>query len=137
MSQPQGISTKTNKPYKVIIAENSTFQARMIRQIFESEGYEIVGIAENGKKLLDMYKTNKKTDIIAMEINLPLMDGYAAFWEIKDLGPLPRVVFVTEENTPAIMRSLIDNGAADYVVKPFKREKLLEKTHNAILKIHG
>ena len=134
---PEGISPKTGKPYTVIIAENSTFQARMLRQIFESEGYQIVGIAESGRKLIDLYKEHKKTDIIAMEINLPVVDGYAAFWEIKDLGPLPRIVFVTEENTPAVMRSLIDNGAADYLVKPFKREKLLEKTHVAIQKIHG
>lgn len=133
----EGINPLTGKPYTVILAENSSFQARMLKQIFESEGYQVIGAAENGRQLIDLYKVNKKVDVIALEINLPVMDGYATFWEIKELGPMPRVIFLTEENTPAVMRNLLDNGAADYIIKPYKREKVLEKTLNALAKLRG
>ena len=133
----EGINPVSGKPYTVILAENSSFQARMLKQIFESEGYQVIGTAENGRQLIDLYKINKKVDVIALEINLPVMDGYATFWEIKDLGPMPRVIFLTEENTPAVMRNLLDNGAADYIIKPYKREKVLEKTHHALAKLQG
>ena len=133
----EGKNPLTGKPYTVLIAENSSFQSKMLKQIFESEGYDIIGSAENGRQVIDLYKANKKVDVIALEINLPVMDGYATFWEIKDLGPLPRIIFLTEENTPAVMRNLLDNGAADYIVKPYKREKVLEKTLNSLSKLQG
>lgn len=130
----KGVSA-TGRPYTIIIAENSRFQSKQLQQIFESEGYQVIGIAENGKELVELYKNNRHVDLITIEIFLPVMDGYAAFWEIKDLGILPRIVFISEENTPAVIKSLLDAGAMDYIIKPIKREKVLEKVRAALLKI--
>ncbi|WCL48636.1 response regulator [Leptospira sp. GIMC2001] len=129
-----GISS-SGRPYTVIVAENSKFQSKQLQQILESEGYQVVGIAETGKELIDLYKKNKQVDLITIENFLPVMDGYAAFWELKDLGVIPRVLFISEENTPAVIKSLLDAGAMDYIVKPIKREKILEKVREIIQKI--
>lgn len=63
------------------------------------------------------------------------MDGYATFFEIKERGVLPRIVIVSEENTPAVLKNLIDEGAMDYIPKPVKREKVLEKINAAVKKV--
>jgi len=129
-----GISP-SGRPYSVIIAENSKFQSKQLQQILESDGYQVVGIAETGKDLLELYKNHRQIDLITIEIFLPVMDGYAAFWEIKEQGILPRIVFISEENTPSVIKSLLDGGAMDYIVKPIKRDKILEKMKENIAKI--
>lgn len=129
-----GISP-SGRPYTVIITENSKFQSKQLKQILESEGYQVLGIAENGKEMVELYKKNKQVDLITIEIFLPIMDGYAAFWELKEMGVLPRIMFISEENTPSVIKSLLDAGAMDYIVKPIKREKILEKVKEVMIKI--
>ncbi|HMV45567.1 MAG TPA: response regulator [Leptospiraceae bacterium] len=134
--QPQGIAPN-GRPYSVIIAEPSKFQLKQLQQILESEGYKIIGIAETGRDLINLYKENRLVDLIFMEVSLPVMDGYAAFWEMKEQGGiLPKIFFISEENSPGVIKSLLDNGAIDYMVKPIKREKVLEKAKIAIEKVN-
>ncbi|TGL40957.1 response regulator [Leptospira perdikensis] len=126
----------TGRPYQILIAENSKFQSKQLQQILESEGFKIIGIAETGKELLQMYKDNRQQiDLVTVEIFLPEVDGYAAFWDMKEMGVLPRVLFISEENTPSVIKALLENGAMDYIVKPIKREKILEKIKETLLKI--
>ncbi|MBM9501777.1 response regulator [Leptospira sp. 201903070] len=123
------------RPYQVLIAENSRFQAKQLAQILESEGYQVIGFAENGKELVKLFDQHRLVDLITLDLNLPVMDGFATFFEIKEKGVLPRIVLVSEENTPAVLKYLIDEGAMDYIPKPVKREKVLEKINAAIKKI--
>ncbi len=126
----------TGRPYNIIIAENSKFQAKQLQQILESEGFKILGIAETGKELMKMYKEFKQqVDLITIEIFLPEVDGYAAFWEMKDAGVLPRIMFISEENTPSVVKILLENGAMEYMIKPIKREKVLEKIKEVLMRI--
>lgn len=126
----------TGRPYQILIAENSKFQSKQLQQILESEGFKIIGIAETGKELLQMYKDNRQQiDLVTIEIFLPEVDGYAAFWDMKEMGVLPRILFISEENTPSVIKALLENGAMDYIVKPIKREKILEKIKETLLKI--
>ncbi|PJZ68596.1 hypothetical protein CH373_15105 [Leptospira perolatii] len=130
----KGGITPSGRPYQVLIAESSKFQAKQLAQILESEGYEVVGFAETGPDILKLYKENRKVDLITMDLQLPAIDGYAVFFEMKDMGVLPRILFISEENTPAVMKALVENGAMDYIVKPIKREKVLEKANATVRK---
>ncbi|TGL53031.1 response regulator [Leptospira kemamanensis] len=126
----------TGRPYQILIAENSKFQSKQLQQILESEGFKILGIAETGKELLKMYKENRQQiDLVTIEIFLPEVDGFAAFWDMKEMGVLPRILFISEENTPSVIKALLENGAMDYIVKPIKREKILEKIKETLIKI--
>jgi response regulator of citrate/malate metabolism len=126
----------TGRPYNILIAENSKFQAKQLQQILESEGFKVLGVAETGKELMKMYKEFKQqVDLITIEIFLPEVDGYAAFWEIKEMGVLPRIMFISEENTPSVVKILLESGAMEYIIKPIKREKVLEKIKEVLLKI--
>ncbi|PJZ45103.1 response regulator [Leptospira brenneri] len=126
----------TGRPYQILIAENSKFQSKQLQQILESEGFKIIGVAETGKELLQMYKEHRQQiDLVTIEIFLPEVDGYAAFWDMKEMGVLPRILFISEENTPSVIKALLENGAMEYIVKPIKREKILEKIKETLLKI--
>jgi two-component system, chemotaxis family, chemotaxis protein CheY len=134
--QPQGVSP-SGRPYTVLVAEPSKFQAKQLQQILESEGYKILAMAEDGKELLNQYKQHKQVDLIIMEVCMPVIDGYALFFDLRDASPiLPKIFFISEENSPGVVKSLLDNGAVDYYIKPIKREKILEKIKSAIDKVN-
>ncbi|MCB1179884.1 MAG: response regulator [Leptospiraceae bacterium] len=134
--QPQGVSP-SGRPYTVLIGEPSKFQAKQLQQILDSEGYNIIGTAEDGKELKEMYMANKQVDLIIMEIVMPVIDGYAAFWDMREASAiLPKIFFISEENSPGVIKSLLDHGAVDYYVKPIKREKILERIKTAIDKVN-
>lgn len=134
--QPQGISPN-GRPYTVLVAEPSKFQAKQLQQILESEGYKILAMVEDGKELRNQYEQNKNVDLIIMEVSMPVIDGYAAFWDLRESSHiLPKIFFISEENSPGVVKSLLDNGAVDYYIKPIKREKILEKIKVAIEKVN-
>jgi two-component system, chemotaxis family, chemotaxis protein CheY len=136
MPTPQGISPN-GRPYSIIIGESSKFQGKQLQQILESEGYNVVGMGDNGKQVMDFYHKHKPVDLIIMELSMPVMDGYATFWELKEASNiLPKIFFVSDENTPAVSKNLLENGAIDYMLKPLKREKVLERVKEAIEKIN-
>jgi CheY-like chemotaxis protein len=94
-------------------------------------------MAEDGKQLRSLYEQNKNVDLIIMEVCMPVIDGYAAFWDLRDVSPiLPKIFFISEENSPGVVKSLLDHGAVDYYIKPIKREKILEKIKLAIEKVN-
>ncbi|MEM7182881.1 MAG: response regulator [Spirochaetota bacterium] len=136
MSTPQGIAPN-GRPYTIIIAESSKFQAKQLQQILESEEYQVLALADSGKQVMEYYDQNKQVDLIIMELSMPVMDGYATFWELKESSAiLPKIFFITDETTPAVSKNLLENGAVDYMLKPIKREKILERVKDAINKVN-
>lgn len=79
------------RPYQVLIAENSRFQAKQLAQILESEGYQVIGFAENGKELVKLYDEHRLVDLITLDLNLPVMDGYATFLKLKEKEFFPEL----------------------------------------------
>ena len=64
---PDGIKP-TGRPYRVMVVENKDFQRKQIAQILESEGYEIVDTAANGKEAL---KKLDETKVVLTLLQLP------------------------------------------------------------------
>ena len=94
-------------------------------------------MTEDGKELRNQYEQNRNVDLIIMEVCMPVIDGYAAFWDLIEASPiLPKIFFISEENSPGVVKSLLDNGAVDFYIKPIKREKILEKIKHAIDKVN-
>ncbi len=94
------------QPFRGIICEDKKAEAMKMRQILESRGYEILAVAENGRELMNLLNGEHKgkVDFVLLDIIMPVLDGYAAFTEIRDAGIPVRVLFVTVENSRAVMR---------------------------------
>ena len=127
--KPNGIS------YKVMVVDGKDFHKKQIVQILESEKYQVVATASNGKEALEKIEQYKgKVDLITTELDMPILDGYAMLYELKQRGNMPLVVFISEDTTKGVMQDLITMGARDFILKPVNRRVILERIKNVLTK---
>ena len=94
-----------------------------------NEGYDVIP-AKSGPEAIEKYKENKP-DIVFLDIKMPVMDGYDAFFKIKELDPKAKVVltsaFIIDDEKQKKARNA---NLLDMLEKPFSLEdmkKLIEK----------
>jgi len=116
---------------KVLIVDDAAFMRMMLRDILAKNGFEVVGEAENGKDAVVKYG-ELKPDIVTMDITMPEMDGIAAVKEIKAVDPAAKVVMVSAMGQQAMVIEAIRSGAADFIVKPFQPDRVLEALGKAL-----
>ena len=77
-------------------------------------------------------KHKGKIDLITTELDMPIIDGYAMLYELKQKGNMPLVVFISEDTTKGVMQDLISMGAKDFILKPVNRRLILERVKNVL-----
>jgi two-component system, chemotaxis family, chemotaxis protein CheY len=132
---PEGIKP-TGIPYKVLIAEDQDFPRKQIRQILESEKYDIVADVTNGQEALNIYeKLGDKLDLIITDLDMPVLDGYALLFELKkNRNANVKIVFVSDDTTKGVIQDILKMGASDFILKPIQRVRLLERIRAAVLR---
>lgn len=107
---------------RVLIAEDDFLIAEEIAQSLKNLGYNLVGIAPNGKKALEL--TNSlKPDVVLMDIKMPKMDGLEAARLIFEQCPTP-VVIITAHESHDLVEKASQSGIAAYLTKPPKTEEI-------------
>ncbi len=109
---------------KVLLIEDEEKIARFLELELRHEGY-IVDIAYDGKSGLDMYK-KFGSDIILLDLMLPVMDGYEVLEKLRAFSKVPVIMLTARDDTNDKVKGL-DLGANDYVTKPFAIEELLAR----------
>ena len=116
---------------RVLIVDDAAFMRMMLKDILTKNGYEVAGEAENGKVAVSMYQ-ELKPDVTTMDITMPEMDGISAVKEIKKANPGAKIVMVSAMGQQAMVIEAIQAGAADFIVKPFQPDRVLEALGIAI-----
>ena len=122
---PEGYNKK-GTPIRVLVVDDEQLTRSLIIQVLKSVGFEIVGEAENGLDGVEQFKMFKP-DIVTMDVRMPQMDGIGALKKIKEINKDAVVVMLTAENDSETVTELLKSGAANYIVKPVKRDLILEK----------
>ncbi len=107
------------KKLRVLIADDSALMRREIKRLLEGAGdIEVVGSARDGREAVD--KTRElEPDVVALDINMPVMDGLTALQYIMMESPRPVVMIssLTLEGALTTYEAL-ELGAVDFVGKP-------------------
>lgn len=86
-------------------------------------GYEVL-MAQDGYQAVDYYKENKP-DLVIMDVKMPKMDGYEAFFKIKQFDPEAKIILITaysiDEKKHLKAKSL---GLLETLTKPYDFDKL-------------
>lgn len=110
---------------RVLIVEDEKALADIIKKGLEDEGYA-VDVAYNGEDGLFMAE-NEPSDIIVLDIMLPIVDGMTILKNIRRAGVKTPVLMLTARDTLADKVSGLDSGADDYLTKPFLFDELLAR----------
>ncbi len=116
---------------KILIVDDAAFMRMMLRNILTQNGHEVIGEAENGGKGVKQYQ-ELRPDVVTMDITMPDMDGITAVKEIKKIDPAARIIMCSAMGQQAMVVDAIKSGAADFVVKPFQEDRVLESLRRVI-----
>ncbi len=110
---------------RVLVADDASFMRQMIREIVESEGFEVCGEASDGVEAVDEFK-RLQPDVVTMDIVMPRKSGIDAVRGIMAIDPTARVVMCSALGQETLVTEAIQAGAKDFIVKPFKPDAVIE-----------
>jgi DNA-binding response OmpR family regulator len=110
---------------RILIVEDEKALADIIKKGLEEEGYA-VDVAYNGEDGLFMAE-NEPSDIMLLDIMLPIVDGMTILKNIRRAGVKTPVLMLTARDTLTDKVAGLDSGADDYLTKPFLFEELLAR----------
>jgi len=110
---------------RILIADDALFMRNMLRDIFVKAGFQVVGEAANGVEAVERYH-ELRPDLVTMDIVMPLKSGIEALQQITREDPDARVVMCSALGQEALVIEAVQAGAKDFIVKPFKEERVLD-----------
>jgi two-component system, cell cycle response regulator DivK len=118
---------------RILVVEDQEDNRQILRDLLGNAGYELIE-AENGEEALAAV-ARQRPDLILMDIQLPVMDGYEATRRIRtnpDLKSVP-IIAVTSYALAGDESKALAAGCDGYVSKPYSPRELLAKvrTHLA------
>jgi len=103
---------------------------------WEAMGIEVIGLAKNGQKALDIAK-QLRPDIIFSDIRMPSMDGITFLKFLREFNGNAEVMIITGYQNFEYARSLLQLGVYDYILKPIDYEELIELTEKMAIKVRS
>lgn len=110
---------------KIMIVDDAAFMRMMIKNSLTGNGYNNLLEAADGQIAFDLYKA-EKPDLVIMDITMPNMDGIQSLKAIKNYDPNAMVVMCSAMGQEAMVVDAIRFGALDFIVKPFKPDRILQ-----------
>ena len=114
--------------YTVLIVDDSPADLQLVLNVVK-EHFKVLA-ATSGKQAISMVE-KAKPNLVLLDVSMPEMDGYQTCEEIKAIHPNTLIVFLSaNDSTEEILRGY-DVGGADYVIKPFEPDVLINKLNAA------
>jgi len=113
---------------RILLAEDGPDNQRLIAFLLRKAGADVT-IAENGRIAVDRVlaadRANEGFDVVLMDIQMPVMDGYEATRQLRNVGYAGPIIALTAHAMTEDRQRCIDAGCNDYETKPINRTTLL------------
>jgi len=122
-TQTEMKETETSDKKTVLIAEDDNNSFYLIKELLSGLNIEIVR-ASNGIEAVDICKSDKKIDLVLMDIKMPEMDGYTAIRKILEYSPGTKIIAQTAYAGDEA-RSM-EAGCVGFISKPFVKMQFIK-----------
>jgi CheY-like chemotaxis protein len=114
------------KGRKIMVVEDDFSSRLYLNKILEKEGVILLN-AGNGQEAVKLALSNPDIELILMDIQLPVMDGYEATAKIREFRKDVIIVVQTAYEMMGEKEKIIDLGFNDYILKPILAGNLIKK----------
>ena len=119
--------------YKALLIEDEVSMSYYTEKILEINGFDV--ICANNARDAELMARSHCPDVILLDLGLPDSDGLSVLSDVRSWSHLPVIVISARADDNAKI-SALENGADDYIVKPFVRQELIARI-NVALRHHG
>ena len=120
---------------RVLITEDSPINQRLFVHILAREGADVI-TRPNGRAGVDAVLTanerDEAFDVILMDMQMPVMDGYTATQTLRSQGVRTPIVALTAHAMTGDREKCLEAGCSDYVTKPIDRERLVQAVLDSV-----
>ena len=110
---------------KILLVDDAAFMRKVIKDALSKAGYSDLHEAVDGADAVEKYNS-LKPDLVLMDITMPNMDGLEALKAIRAADGNANVVMCSAMGQETMVINAIRSGAKDFIVKPFKAERVLK-----------
>ncbi|MEK5504551.1 MULTISPECIES: response regulator transcription factor [Paenibacillus] len=119
---------------KILIVEDDPQISSLLQSYLEKYGYQGI-IVSNFDQVLAIFQ-EVKPDLVLLDVNLPRFDGFYWCRQIRTQSTCP-ILFVSARDDKMDQVIALQNGADDYITKPFYPEVLLAKVESNLRRAYG
>ena len=119
---------------KIIIIEDTEAIREELKTFLTRYGYEVVALSSFENVIEDIEKSN--ANLILLDINLPVFDGYYICREIRKKSDIPIIIVTSRDNEMDELMSM-NLGADDFITKPYNTQILLARISSILRRTYG
>lgn len=108
----------------ILLADDDVFSAETLSEMLALSGFQVVTV-RNGREAINMIMRNK-TELAVLDIQMPVMDGYAAVKRIRQMGIDIPVFAISAFTSEQEKQKCLDSGFNEYFEKPINYEMLFD-----------
>ncbi|HEY9062951.1 MAG TPA: PAS domain S-box protein [Pseudobacteroides sp.] len=131
MKEEKQLSSQSH--FRILLAEDNEINQKVVVKIIQNRGWDVTAV-NNGRELLDVYR-HGKFDLLLVDINMPIMDGFEATRQIRIMEKGTKYHVPIIALTAMVMKGekdkCLEEGMDAYVSKPIQ----LEELYNTIINI--
>lgn len=120
--------------YKIMIVEDDPKLASLLKSHIERYGNEGV-VVQDYEQVLEQFQ-ELMPHLVLLDVNLPSFDGYYWCRQIRLVSTCPIIFISARSGAPDQLRAL-ENGADDYITKPFHYDLVIAKIHSQLRRVYG
>jgi len=116
---------------RILVVDDQPLVARAVRAILVHEGFQ-VETASNGREALNLLLSDPRFDLIITDVRMPEMDGLELLRQSRQLRKDLPIIIMTAYTNRKNRQHAIEEGAFDYIPKPFGIKVLLKAVRDAL-----
>lgn len=121
------------KEASILIVDDNPTNVQLLEMMLEVEGFSNVQSTTDSRQVLELQQ-QQKFDLILLDIQMPHLDGFQVMEQLRSVEEsdyLPVLVLTAQQDMQSRLRAL-ENGAKDFVTKPFDRSEVLNRIYNML-----
>ena len=120
----------TERTHKVLVADDDESVRESLCKLLQDEGYEVSAVANGAETVETFCREQNRIDLLLVDLNMPLMNGWATLDRLLEVNPSLPVLIVTAQPNQYEMAEAA--GVSALVEKPIDVPALLQLVHNLL-----
>jgi signal transduction histidine kinase len=115
---------------RILVVDDETLILDLAVMLLTTRGYEVI-TAQSGEECLELV-AQEKPPLVLLDYMMPGMDGMTTLQEMRKRFPDTYVIMLTGKGNEEIAVEVMKAGAADYILKPFSNQDLIDRIENVL-----